>query len=350
MEAYHRELLVARICSGTVRVQVREANYVLVRPTVEDQYMACEVYSETFQRAELEGVYNEQDLLDFLLLNELWDEESQKFLDTLPKEIEEFKVQLYRASFRSNEQQVVRKALAVAKAKLLEVAARRAAYNHLSCAGLAAVAKTRFIISRCLRTEDGRQAIGADDRSPLLEETLAAWTSLRLEEATFRELVRNDPWRSTWAAHKAEGNLFGWPASSYTDEQKAMVAWSSLYENVYQNPDCPPDVVIEDDDLMDGWLIEQRRKREERLGQGEGEKKLGSDKIRNSQEVYLLADTVKDAKKVMDMNDPMAKATQKQRFDYLKKKGEVNELEMPDTRRRLIMEINRKLAADVTGK
>ena len=63
----------------------------------------------------------------------------------------------------------------------------------------------------------------------------------------------------------------------------------------------------------------------------------------NSQEVFLIADTVDDAKKIDVLNDEMAKRTKRQRFNYLKDKGEVNEIDMPDTKNRLIMEANNKL-------
>ena len=41
-----------------------------------------------------------------------------------------------------------------------------------------------------------------------------------------------------------------------------MVSFSRMYDGAYGSPECPPDKVIEDDDMFDGWLIDQRRTRE----------------------------------------------------------------------------------------
>jgi hypothetical protein len=354
MERAKKELLVARICSGCVRITVtgakgREKTYLVRRPGREECYIANEVYFDMLRESELEGLYSDEELLAFLLENGFWDEQRQKLLDCLPKEIEEFKVKLFKSTFKSNERKVVRKALAVAKEKLTEVSEARHAYDYLSCSGAAALAKARAIMGCSLCTSDGRRVFaGYDDflqaDSSLLDDAMAAYARTRLDESDYRELARNDPWRTLWNAHKVEGKLFGISPADYTEEQVCLVNWSSLYDNVYQSQDCPSDEAIADDDVLDGWMIEQRRQREQRQNQAQGEDMLGNEKIKNSQEVYLVAETVEDARKVVDLNDDFAKAVQKHRFNTLKKKGVVNELDMPDTRQRLRMEITQKLS------
>jgi hypothetical protein len=107
-----------------------------------------------------------------------------------------------------------------------------------------------------------------------------------------------------------------------TDEQRALVNWSLLYDNVYQHPECPADAVVEDDDLLDGWLIDQRRDREAKATGGGGRVQLvGNEKIRGSQEVYLVAETPADARKVVDLNDEFGRAVQKQRFAHLRRRA-----------------------------
>ena len=45
---------------------------------------------------------------------------------------------------------------------------------------------------------------------------------------------------------------------------KNIVMWSQLYDNVQESMDAPTKDVIKDDDLLDGWLIVQGKKREKR--------------------------------------------------------------------------------------
>jgi hypothetical protein len=339
-----RELLVARVASGTVRLRLPGGPLVLRAPTRDQRYRAAEVYRENLLAADLVGLFDRDDVLDYMLAQGLWDEEREKLFEFLPKEIEEKKVGLYQAVFKANERKALREALAIAKAKYAEVAAGRAAFDHVTAAGAAAMAKARYLLAARLYTPGGRPVFpDADDGDvdpALLDEATAAYGEARVDDAAFRELARTDPWRSTWAAHRAERTVFGVPPVDYTDEQKALVVWSTTYDGVYQHPECPADEVIEDDDLFDGWMILQQRARADRHKAGVGDDQV-SEKVRNSDEVYLVAETPEDARRVHDKNDQFGKAMFRRRMSHLKAKGVVNELDMPDTAQRLRMEMAR---------
>lgn len=351
------ERLVARICSGSSRAAVsgpggRERYFFLRRPTREHVYAASEIYADALADAQFEGLYSDPDLLDFLLSHGFWDETREKNLELLPKQMEESKVSLYRSTFKSNERKVIRKALAAAKREYARLYEERHSYDHLSCSGYAGMVRARYLVWAGLHSADGKRVFAEYDDAPveLIDEVMVDLAENRIEESAYRELCRTEPWRAIWNGTRVERSLFGVPPPDWTDEQKNIVNWSLLYDNVFQHPDCPPEAVIEDDDLLDGWLIVQRRDREQKLNAKDGEQLVGNEKIRDSQEVYLVADTVDDAKKVVELNDEYGKAVQKQRFNTLKKKGEVNELEMPDTALRLRTAVTAKLSASMSRK
>lgn len=347
-----RELLVARICSGSMRVRVGETTYYIRSPGREAAYSAAELYQEQLQEAQFRGLYDEQELLVFLLEEGLWDEERQKLLEKLPKEIEEFKLSLFKATFKTKERQVIRKALGMAKERLASLEAERHSHDYLSAKGLALIAKHRFILACSIYSKNGQPLFPEEsyweDSGQRLDAISVAYAALRLEEKVYRDLARNEPWRSLWQCRKAEGSVFGISPIDYTEEQRNLVAYASMYDSVFEHPECPGDEVIEDDDMMDGWLIHQRREREARLGKKSGDDIL-SDKMKSSQEVYLIADTAQDAERVMGMNDEHSRSVQKQRFEHLRKKGVVNELDMPDTAARLRMEAVQKIHRDMKG-
>jgi hypothetical protein len=87
---------------------------------------------------------------------------------------------------------------------------------------------------------------------------------------------------------------------------------------------------MEDDDMFDGWMIVQRKKRDAQRASKQGDD-IRNEKIRNSDEVYLMADTADDAKKVARLNDDVAAAIRAQRLAHLRNRKEVAEMEMPDT-------------------
>lgn len=354
-----RELLVSRIIAGVTKVVVpgprgRDRRFYVRRPTREQLYLAAELYQEVYEESVLKELYSEETLMDFLLAQGFWDEEREKALALLPKQIEESKVALYKATFKSNERAVIRKALALAKAEYARLHAERHAYGYLSCSGAAGIAKARYLVGVSLHHPDGRPVFTDaefwEDQSPLLDEVMSAVAAARIDEAAFRELARTDPWRTTWNGAKVERSLFGTAPVDWTDDQRALVNWTLLYDNVFQHPEAPGDSVVEDDDLMDGWLILQRRQRDQKLNANDGDQLVKNEKIKGSQEVYLVADTVDDARKVVDLNDEYGRAVQKQRFTKLAQKGTLNELEMPDTAVRLRTEVTAKLSQAMNAR
>ncbi len=350
MPAHRRELLVARIVSGTVRLELGGSTYVLGRPKKDSLYVAQQQHAGALYEAHLAGLFTEEELHDFLLDEGLWDEDSEKFLADLPGQIDKLKLALFRAVFRANERKTIRKALKAAREKLSWLLGRRHAYDHLSCQGAACGARAWYLLASSLYDHRGRRVFKLsrfwDEPCGLLQEAASELSRARLAEAEFRELARSEPWRSVWACRNAEHSLFGVSPDSYSEEQRSLAAYSSLYDSVLQHPECPPDEVIADDDCLDGWLVEQREKRKSGTPAGE---LVDNEKIRNSQEVYLVAETPDDAERVMALNDPQTRAVQKKRFAKIIEKGEVDEMHMPDTKRRFQMEAAAKLSASMKG-
>ncbi len=356
MTAERRELLVARIISGVVRITVGGLSYLFSRPRRQHLYVAQEAYQEALSEAQLRGIFTDEELLTFLLENSLWDNKSQVVLDELPAAIDELKLNLFRAGFRSLERNSIRTSLAEAKHKLHALEARRHAYDHLSCHGCACSARTWYVLGCSLRDAKGKRVFKPrrfwEQSNELLQEAASELARARLAEHQYRELARTEPWRSTWSARSTGGSLFGVPACDYTDEQRSLAAYSGLYDGVYQHPECPSDEDVADDDVLDGWLINQREKRRSSSG-ASPEGLIGNDKIRNSQEVYLVAQTPEDARKVMDLNDAHGKAVQKQRFAALREKGDKGDvavMDLPDVKRRGQMAAAERLAQEVRGR
>ena len=102
-----------------------------------------------------------------------------------------------------------------------------------------------------------------------------------------------------------------------------------MYDNAYQSMECPPEEVFEDDDMFDGWLIEQRRKREK------DQKQKQVDLMKNvpdsAQEVFVFAPTREDANKVYDLNDRDSRMKIKQRQQLIEQRVEVEAQDLPDT-------------------
>lgn len=344
MEQSRRELLVARVLSGTLRLRLSTGHYVYRYPGREVAYRAQLAFARALERAREAGMLSEDGALSLLMENGLWAEHDSVALANLPKEMDELKLKLFRSGFKSNERATIRKALAAARTALAGLQVRRSAFEHFTDTWAATCARDRLLVAKGL-TRVG----GARPGRRAVDEALHSLPRERISDAENRELARTEPWRSLWACRKAGGGLFGPDLGSLTEEQRVLTTYSCFYDSVWEHPDCPDDSVVTDDDMLDGWLIDQRRQREDRHAKRQGEKLLGNDKIRNADEVFIVAETFEDAKRAHALNDQGAKAIHAARMNVLKKKGTVSEMEMPDTKQRLRMEVTRKLSEAARG-
>jgi hypothetical protein len=208
----------------------------------------------------------------------------------------------------------------------------RHSYDHVSCHGIANYAKLQFIIEYCVFK--GKKRYTWEDYSPY---TFMSFQQDNLiKEEDIRELSHNYPWHPIWQAGKKIGDVFGKPAILLDFDQQRLVMWSSLYDNIQEQTDTPPQDVIDDDDALDGWLSIKRKER------GEANFNSNNEKIDNAQEIYVPVSNKEDAEKVDRLNSQFSRTLKKQRFNVIKQKGEIKEQDLPDIQQEIMMEYNRR--------
>jgi hypothetical protein len=134
-----------------------------------------------------------------------------------------------------------------------------------------------------------------------------------------------------------------------TTEQKAIVVWSSIYDNIGESPDCPHSTILDDDDMLDGWLIIQRQTREKDQKQKRGTEFTGNQKIAGAQEVYLPAQTEQDAKDISDLNQGYGERVRRSRLAQVEREGRVPLMKFDDMKQRLQIEATQKLSSQFKG-
>ncbi len=129
-----------------------------------------------------------------------------------------------------------------------------------------------------------------------------------------RHMARNDYWRQYWSVKKT--NLFKY--QPLTDEQLALCTYSKMYDNIFNHHEAPPQPVIDDDDMLDGWLLIQQVER--------GKKKQPSygHKIDSSKEIFVMAQDQEHANAIHDMNEPEQRAVQRMRQRQLSQHGQLS--------------------------
>lgn len=334
MQQWEREWHVARILAGKTRVRIEGRVYYITTPTPDQRLISLEVYQDALKAAALEGALSEADLLSILLERGIWTEQLADEYQKYEKALEDLKVILYEKRLIGSARLQTRSAIRVTKEEIKRLDRLRHCMDHVTIDGFAAASKYYFLLQECLHNEDG---------SPCCDETILESISdavyqQRLTEADLREISRTEPWRSLWSSRNSAGRgLFDFPASFLSDEQKNLIAWSNLYDSIRDNPNPPEAIVFEDDDMLDGWMLVQKRQRDAQVGARIADS-IGN---KNADETYVFVNSLEDAREIDKLNDPIASNIKNQRMAYLKQNKEVSEVNMPDTANKIRMELNR---------
>lgn len=360
MNLSEKEYYLYRILSGCFRCKIydnfgKQKVFLLKSPTVYQKYIAEELYQECLTEYKMKDLYEEQELYSHLIKINQWSKKEEEFLEELSKQIDGFKCRLYKLMFKSVERDIVRKALAVAKLERDRLTEKKNKYFHLSCVGAATIVKMRYLLGASLFNENGTPVFETEekfwlDNDSLIDSVINYYNKNKIDEKILRELARSEPWRSTWVVKKATGDkVFNCSSYELTDEQKSLVYWTCLYDNVYENPDCPVEDIIEDDDAFDGWLIDKDKERKKRVTEKRVEDMI-PENMKNATEIFIPVNTVEDARKIEDLNDENAKSIKRRRERAIASKGEVHEANLPDVNSDLRMEIVKKAHSAIKNR
>lgn len=323
MQNPERQQLVAGIVSGVIFLDFRGKTYLIEEPDRISKCIGEELYNKTFEEALSKGILTEKESLQHLISLGGWSEAEEDEYNLIPKTIPDIKLQLYTAykSFRKTDP--IRKHLRKTKERFEELNEKRNILRPNSAEGIAEGAKFRYLVCSNVTDSKGNRLWDPDDygaqNEDLVNHLISAYLIAQPRESNIRELCRNEPWRGLWATGKSEFGVFGKPSADLTHTQRAMISWSKIYDSIYESPESPTEEVIQDDDLLDGYLTFQHNKREKMKkeqsvsGAGSGVK---------GDEVYLMAETDQDAARIYSMNDSGSKAiirTRQKQMDKAKK-------------------------------
>jgi len=355
-----REKILYRILAGKERVILIDNGvkrpFWIKAPTITDKLISCDIYDEAYSEAVLNGLYTEEEAIAFLEERLTWRSADKKDLQTAIDNIDKLKIGLYK-SLRKRDKEAARLGLAKTRELISTLSAKKFQLSHRTAEHFASTAKIKYLIGRSLFNERNKRVWKHNkfwlDQSELLDNAYYAHLVNKITETQIRELSRTDPWRPIWICKSVEHSMFGISASNLSEDQKSLVAWSRLYDSCYEDQERPPDSVIEEDDMFDGWLIVKRKEREKDVKKSKFEDAIQNEKIANSSEVFVMAAapgaadpgfTDEELEEIEDMNSPVALSIKRQRMNVVKELGEVKEADMPDTKQFIQSELNKMRA------
>jgi len=343
MDETRQSFLYHQIISGLKFLTVNGVRYKLTSPSREIRLLAEHVHQDVIASLRFDDLMTDLQCHQSLMKLGLWSPPDEESLKRLEKLLEDQKVRLYKSAFDIGSQAGIKRQIKGTKKAITRALSRKHFLDTSTLKYHADTVKQKFMIAMSVRDDNNRPIYDEksfwNSKSTVLEKVYESLERSIITIEEYRYLARNDPWRSAWSAGKEKS--LGTASADWTDEQRNIVAFSRMYDGAYQSPDCPTDMVFEDDDMFDGWLIDQRRTRDKEQSQKRVE--VAGKWKDSAQEVFITAPTQEDAQNIYDLNDLTARMTIKERTAYIEKHGSIEDKDLPDVQRNLMVQAKDKI-------
>jgi len=290
------------------------------------------------------GLSSETEILKNLIILGQWEQKTEIQIEGLRKDIYTIRHRLLDFLFNKTKLEKTRSLLRRAENALMERLHNRYELLQNSAEAHALMCQQRYLISCITERENGnlfwatkKDFENYGDIKLVTELCDFFFIKSRIPTKIIRELARSYQWRIYWEIAKNTNNLFDGPILLWSHNQRELAYWSIIYDSIFNAYERPSVEIIEDDDLLDSWLIRQGEKNSKGT---QIDKTIKSQKAGRSEE-FIMADR-EGAKHVYDMNDPTTRARIKARQKILHQKGVVMEQDMPDSRNEIKQQLMTK--------
>lgn len=334
------EYILHRIISGKTYFTFNKDRYCLKSPPLEVKQRALEIYFDIIQEEKFGGWLRESNLDNMLIGLGYWTPDTRNRIKELEKKLEKLKIDLYKNRFNAKMMKSLRTSIKNTNKDLNKILSYRTDLYQNTLEGYANSIKNEYIICHSLY-KDNKLVFKFNDNSSYIffNSLIGASNEHSIDMDSIRKLARDGMWRSIWSCNKQ--NPFGVGGSVHLhDDQKALINLSIMYDSVYDHPECPEDFVIEDDDLLDGWMLFQKEKNKKEKAKSQSSI---SSVHKNSQEVFIMAGSQEDLENISDLNDDYGKMLIKNRMDVIKEKSSVSHFDLPDVVSEAEREMNSRL-------
>jgi hypothetical protein len=336
-------IYLSRILSGFYIFQYKEKKYKLVYPDCKLKYSAELYCQEEYEQNKYNDWIKDEDILSVLIDLKLWSHNGDQELKNIETKIEDLKIELYHNFLNPAKIKNIKKSIHNAQRAYEALYDNRHCLDTATLKGYCGIIKSQYILVNSLYSLDDKKIF--EDLN-IIDYSLVNDISFHINKdiintTIFRTIARSEVWRNYWSANKHR--IFDKPTIDWTDEQKTLIILSKMYDSAFEHPDCPPDSVVQDDDMFDGWMILSRRQNEKDREKNRNEKMLNNKKVGNAQEVFLVANSKEEAQNIYSLNDNTSKNIINERNKIVMRSNQdIKEADLPDVQRNLLIKNNQQ--------
>ena len=339
MEYIDIENKLYQIISSTYYIKYNMEEYKSVPNTIDDKNRASILYQEIMDDIKYDNMISwEQAKIISKRLN-IWTDENENSLKSLSNMLDNLKLELFLSHYDPTKVKKLKKQITSLKKGLEKSNDNKYTLYAHTKEYYASNIKRDFLIGLSVRDKNDNKIILPEDfwlcNNPIIEMFNNKINRSFISVSDIREIARSEPWRSMWLSQK--GECLGNRSVEWTETQRLLMSFSRMYDNVYESMDCPPDEVISDDDMLDGWFIKQSRERKEKQKEKSLEDKFGKFKDKDGQELFIAA-RPEDVQDIYNMNDAKGRGVIKSRNKQIEQQKEVKHAHLKDVQMDLHMQ------------
>jgi hypothetical protein len=352
MEQIELENILHRILYGIYYFKHNNISYKCVPNTLQDKYEAALIYQQVIQDMRYEEMLTWEQAQRVSEVSGIWTVKDEAGMKDLEKMVENTKLQLYLNHTNPQSVQQLKKKLKQIQTGISKSNMTKHRLYHATKESHAENVRREYLVAVSIRDKFDNQLYNIDNFWDC-DNTIIQCASENANDFginKIRKIARSEPWRSMWIAQK--GECIGKPSVEWTEHQRILCSFSKMYDNVYESTECPPDEVIEDDDILDGWFVKQRKDREEAKKEKSTDHNFGTHKGKGNQEMYIMAHNKDQASTIMNTNDATGKNIVNTRKQVVENaQGEkIDDIKMPDVQRDLQMQAVQDMREKIKGR
>ena len=341
MDKLEKDRLIAEISTGIIIIKFGGEKYYIHPPSPLLIQESFNYIADLKEEMLYEDLLSTDDVRSYLMYYGMLPADLDTQIDKLNKQEEELKFQAYVNRLNPAKVNMIKTSLRAMSKKAVTLLTGKHSLDHLTMDGYIEQCRQNYIITRSVKNTYGI-IINIDDNAVLCDYISQHISFAILSADVLRELARTDPWRSILNAAGGE-YLFDTSPMSMTLNQKHLIYYSRMYDNIYKHQDCPDNTIIEDDILLDGWLIAQQRKMEEERRKSDGEQYGKGD------EIFLVPESKEHLQKIQQLNSADGSRVKTQRFAEIKQKGKVKEQDLSEKKQEIQFAAMQAFSSKIKG-
>lgn len=257
LKPHERDFFVSRISCGYFFIIYNDNILKYIYPNKDILFKANEICYNTYNEC-LHKTIGDNEVLKLLEQEYGWNYDNEKFLSEFYDTSKQIKIDLFKNMYNPIKKQSLKQKILELEKEFNRLYNIKNSFYDMTAEGIANNEKWSFIVNNCIFDSKNKKiTFNIQKTQNIINLILGS----ALSDKILRDIAKNEPWSSLWYASRGRC-IFQGKYSDYSNEQLRLISWSRMYDSIRKSYKPPSEDVIEDDDILDGWMAQNAIERE----------------------------------------------------------------------------------------